>query len=107
MDKKCGNCVFCQKKPEDLAFLPNDWICECPYSKWRGYWPPTGTCDNYVEPTGRSVAEVLGEKRDMILEKIKTVLNDMGEESSDELIEAFLKKDSAILDDFTRFFPGK
>ena len=98
MENKCENCVFCTKKPEHLSFLPNDWICGSYQSKWFNYWPPTGVCENYTQPTGKTVAEVLGERGKQAYEGLKLLLNAMWENnSSEEYIDKFMQEDSAIL----------
>lgn len=108
MEKKCENCVFCAEKPEQLSFLPNDWICGYSMSKWFNYWPPTGVCEHYSEPTGRTVEEVLGERGKQAYEGLKMLLNAMwGNNSSDEYIEKFLQEDSAVLGKYEDFIQDK
>lgn len=98
MEKKCETCVFCTQKPENLSFLPNEWICGCFSCKWFNYWPPTGVCENYAEPTGKTVEEVLGELGKQAYDGVRTLLSAMwGNNSSDEYVEKFMQEDSAVL----------
>lgn len=105
VEKKCENCVFCTEKPKQLSFLPNDWICGCFMSKWFNYWPTTGVCEHYSEPTGRTVEEVLGERGKQAVEGMSMFLNAMwGNDSSIEHVKNFLQQDSAVIgksEDFT------
>lgn len=101
MEKKCENCVFCAPKPDNLSFMPNDWVCGSLKSKWRGYWPPTGVCENYKDPTGKTIEEVLGNSGKGALEGLQMMLNAMwGNNSTNDYVKKFLKEDSAILDEY-------
>lgn len=95
-EKKCENCVFCNPNKND--FLPNDWICGNVNSKWRGYWPPTGQCEKYKEPTGKTVRETIGEDKMQAFIKFAELSNAMwGNENGTKGLETFLNQDSAVL----------
>lgn len=105
MEKKCETCVFCTQRPENLSFIPNEWICGNSASKWFNYWPPTGVCEKHSEPTGKTVAEILGDHGKQAIEGMSMLLNAMwGNNSCNKCVEKFLQEDSAIIgnsDDFT------
>ena len=99
MEKKCENCVFCTEKPKQLSFLPNDWICGNYKSKWFNYWPPNGVCEMHTEPTGKTVAEVVGDRGMQAYEGLKMLFNAVcGNNAADEYIDKFLQQDSSILE---------
>lgn len=103
-EKKCENCVFCAPKPENMQFLPNDWVCGSISSKWRGYWSPTGCCERFREPTGKTVEEVIGERGKGAFEGLTMILNALWSGNSvNDYIDKFLKEDSAILEDYEKY----
>lgn len=99
MDKKCETCVFCTQKPIFLKHLPNDWLCSCNHSKWKGYWPTTGVCEMHSEPTRKTIKEVLSEKQLETMKKLYLGLACMFKQP-EEGWETWINQDSAVLTDY-------
>ena len=52
----------------------------------------------HTEPTGKTVAEVVGDREKQAYEGLKKILNAVwGNNTADEYIDKFLQQDSAIL----------
>lgn len=100
MEKKCENCAFCTPKPEQMNFLPNDFICGSSRSKWHGYCPVNGVCEHYTEPTGKTVEEVLKEdvQAKKVIEGILSIMSQM--RNNNDLTDEFMKRDAAVLKDY-------
>lgn len=102
MEKKCENCVFYTPKPKGMSF-PIDFTCGSSRSKWHGFWPYNSCfCEYFTKPTGITIEEATkgNEQLKQMVEGFALIMGGFWGKSKEEVIEGFVKQDSAVLDEY-------